>query len=140
VVVAVAVVVGRRRKTVASCPRGRIVADERTNTLMISDIPKKIARMRELINVIDRPVDQVLIESRIVIATDTFASWARKFGISGSRDNAYFSGNLEANEATRKSQVEANATNAKAYRDWLAGGSTGPAPVPVGSAITRGLN
>jgi hypothetical protein len=53
------------------------VADERTNTLMISDIPKKIARMRELINVIDRPVDQVLIESRIVIATDTFASWAR---------------------------------------------------------------
>lgn len=53
--------------------RGRIVADERTNTLMISDIPKKIARMRELINVIDRPVDQVLIESRIVIATDTFA-------------------------------------------------------------------
>ena len=53
--------------------RGRIVADERTNTLMISDIPKKIARMRELIGVIDRPVDQVLIESRIVIATDTFA-------------------------------------------------------------------
>ncbi len=30
---------------------------------MISDIPKKIARMRELINVIDRPVDQVLIEA-----------------------------------------------------------------------------
>ncbi|HDS1533321.1 type IV pilus secretin PilQ [Stenotrophomonas maltophilia] len=121
--------------------RGRIVADERTNTLMISDIPKKIARMRELISVIDRPVDQVLIESRIVIATDTFArELGARFGISGSRDNAYFSGNLEANRDTRKSQVEADAANAKAYRDWLAGGSTGPAPVPVGSAITRGLN
>ena len=40
-------------------PRGRLVADERTNTLMISDIPKKVAQMRELINVIDRPVDPV---------------------------------------------------------------------------------
>jgi len=62
--------------------RGMIVADERTNTLMISDIPKKIAQMRELIAVIDRPVDQVLIEGRIVIATDTFArDLGAKFGV-----------------------------------------------------------
>ncbi|MDI9273304.1 type IV pilus secretin PilQ family protein [Stenotrophomonas sp. PFBMAA-4] len=121
--------------------RGRIVADERTNTLMISDIPKKIARMRELINVIDRPVDQVLIESRIVIATDTFArELGAKFGISGSRDNVYFGGNLDSTLKTRNSQVEANATNANAVREWIAGGSVGPAPVPVASAIERGLN
>ncbi len=67
-------------------PRGRIVADDRTNTLMISDIPKKVAQMRELIDVIDRPVDQVLIEGRIVIATDSFArDLGAKFGVSGSR-------------------------------------------------------
>jgi len=66
--------------------RGMIVADERTNTLMISDIPKKIAQMRELIAVIDRPVDQVLIEGRIVIASDTFArDLGAKFGIQGRR-------------------------------------------------------
>ncbi len=65
-------------------PRGRVVADERTNTLMISDIPKKVAQMRELISHIDRPVDQVLIEGRIVIATDTFArDLGAKFGIGG---------------------------------------------------------
>ncbi len=64
--------------------RGRLVADERTNTLMISDIPKKVAQMRELIGVIDRPVDQVLIEARIVVATDTFArDLGAKFGIGG---------------------------------------------------------
>ncbi|OBU64613.1 fimbrial protein [Stenotrophomonas maltophilia] len=121
--------------------RGRIVADERTNTLMISDIPKKIARMRELIGVIDRPVDQVLIESRIVIATDTFArELGAKFGVSGSRDNVYFSGNLESNRLTRESQVKAAQDNAKAERDWIAGGRVGPPPVPVGSTITRGLN
>ncbi|HVK52455.1 MAG TPA: type IV pilus secretin PilQ, partial [Pseudoxanthomonas sp.] len=67
-------------------PRGRIVADERTNTLMISDIPKKITQMRELISVIDRPVDQVLIEGRIVIATDSFArDLGARFGIAGTR-------------------------------------------------------
>ncbi|MGE8259347.1 MAG: type IV pilus secretin PilQ [Stenotrophomonas sp.] len=121
--------------------RGRIVADERTNTLMISDIPKKIARMRELINVIDRPVDQVLIESRIVIATDTFArELGAKFGISGSRDNVYFGGNLDSTLKTRNSQVAANTANANAVRDWITGGSVGPAPVPISSTIERGLN
>lgn len=66
--------------------RGRLVADERTNTLMISDIPKKVAQMRELIAVIDRPVDQVIIEGRIVIATDTFArDLGARFGINGRR-------------------------------------------------------
>ena len=76
-------------------PRGRLVADERTNTLMISDIPKKVAQMRELVAVIDRPVDQVLIEGRIVIANDTFArDLGAKFGIGGKHD--YNNGNNEA--------------------------------------------
>ena len=79
-------------------PRGRIVADDRTNTLMISDIPKKVAQMRELIDVIDRPVDQVLIEARIVIATDTFArDLGAKFGIIGGTDRGILSGSLESN-------------------------------------------
>jgi type IV pilus assembly protein PilQ len=54
-------------------PRGRLVADERTNTLLIQDIPKKVAEMKQLISVIDRPVDQVLIEARIVVATESFS-------------------------------------------------------------------
>ncbi|WP_295520918.1 type IV pilus secretin PilQ [uncultured Stenotrophomonas sp.] len=121
--------------------RGRIVADERTNTLMISDIPKKIARMRELINVIDRPVDQVLIESRIVIATDTFArELGAKFGISGSRDNVFFGGNVAQNHSTLNSQVDTNTANANAVRDWITGGSVGPAPIPTASKIGEGLN
>jgi type IV pilus assembly protein PilQ len=69
-------------------PRGRIVADERTNTLMISDIPKKIEEMKQLIRVIDRPVDQVLIEARVVIATESFArELGAKFGVSGATGN-----------------------------------------------------
>ncbi|KAF1686463.1 type IV pilus secretin PilQ [Pseudoxanthomonas broegbernensis] len=130
-------------------PRGRIVADERTNTLMISDIPKKVAQMRELIGVIDRPVDQVLIEGRIVIATDSFArELGARFGVSGSRDNAYFSGNLGSNEATRNTEVATNTANANAMRNWAieraaaleAGTPVPPLPVLAASSITRGLN
>ncbi|RYZ70018.1 MAG: type IV pilus secretin PilQ family protein [Lysobacteraceae bacterium] len=83
--------------------RGRLVADERTNTLMISDIPKKVAQMRELINVIDRPVDQVLIEGRIVIATDTFArDLGAKFGVGGrhSYNNGANTGTIGSNVST----------------------------------------
>jgi len=130
-------------------PRGRLVADERTNTLMVSDIPKKVQQMKELIRVIDRPVDQVIIEARIVIATDTFArDLGAKFGISGSKDNAYFSGNLDANTANRNSQVTADRANQAAinayevaYANWLRNpsGAEPVRPVLQGSTITRGL-
>ncbi len=121
--------------------RGRLVADERTNTLMISDIPKKIERMRELINVIDRPVDQVLIESRIVIATDTFArELGAKFGISGSRNNVWFGGSTDKNHANIDSNAEAQREYAEAVAEYNAN-PTGPVPVPPGKIFnTPNLN
>ncbi len=64
--------------------RGSVTFDDRTNTLLVSDIPSKIQEIRQLVAVLDRPVQQVLIESRIVIATDTFArELGVKFGVSG---------------------------------------------------------
>ncbi|GAA0718765.1 type IV pilus secretin PilQ family protein [Dokdonella soli] len=64
--------------------RGSVSYDDRTNTLLVSDIPSKIQEIRQLVAVLDRPVQQVLIESRIVIATDSFArELGVKFGISG---------------------------------------------------------
>ena len=65
-------------------PRGSVTYDDRTNTLLVSDIPSKIVEIRQLVSVLDRPVQQVLIESRIVIATDSFArELGVKFGVSG---------------------------------------------------------
>jgi len=58
--------------------RGSVSFDERTNTLLINDNPQKIRELRDLIAVLDRPVQQVLIESRIVVATDTFT---RELGV-----------------------------------------------------------
>src|SRR5690349_9508630 len=59
-------------------PRGSVSFDERTNTLLLNETPDKIRELRELIAVLDRPVQQVLIESRIVVATDDFT---RELGV-----------------------------------------------------------
>ena len=53
-------------------PRGSVVFETRTNQLFVSDIPSKLAEVQELIAKIDIAVRQVLIESRIVIADDSF--------------------------------------------------------------------
>ncbi|MDY1548577.1 type IV pilus secretin PilQ [Luteibacter sahnii] len=58
--------------------RGSVSFDERTNTLLLNDTPDKIRDLRELIATLDRPVQQVLIESRIVAASDTFT---RQLGV-----------------------------------------------------------
>ena len=52
--------------------RGSVTFDERTNTLLINDTPEKVQEIRQLVSVLDKPVQQVLIEARIVIATDNF--------------------------------------------------------------------
>ena len=48
--------------------RGSVVVDARTNSLIITDTAAKLAEIRELIEQVDIPVRQVMIESRIVIA------------------------------------------------------------------------
>jgi type IV pilus assembly protein PilQ len=58
--------------------RGSVSFDDRTNTLLVNDTPDKIRDLRELIGTLDRPVQQVLIESRIVVATDQFT---RQLGV-----------------------------------------------------------
>jgi len=53
-------------------PRGSVIAEARTNQLFVSDIPSRLNQVAELIQKLDVPVRQVLIEARIVEATDTF--------------------------------------------------------------------
>ncbi|HSC93537.1 MAG TPA: type IV pilus secretin PilQ [Burkholderiales bacterium] len=52
--------------------RGSAVVDPRTNTIFVQDTPTRLEEVRKLIRKIDVPVRQVMIESRIVEATDTF--------------------------------------------------------------------
>lgn len=54
-------------------PRGSITADARTNTLIVTDTEEKLPRIKEVVNEIDIPNDQVLIEARIVEVLRTSA-------------------------------------------------------------------
>ena len=49
--------------------RGSVVVDQRTNSLLLRDTATNLADVRKLIEKLDIPVRQVLIESRIVIST-----------------------------------------------------------------------
>ena len=53
--------------------RGTVTVDERTNTLIVKDVANSIENIRTLIGKIDIPVRQVMIEARIVSATDSFS-------------------------------------------------------------------
>ena len=53
--------------------RGDIIADDRTNALIIQDIPSVIPGLDRLIKELDRKTQQVEIEARVVAATRSFA-------------------------------------------------------------------
>ena len=63
--------------------RGNVTVDERTNTLLVQDTNDKLSEIRKIVETLDVPVRQVLIESRIVIANEDFAKdLGVKFGYS----------------------------------------------------------
>ncbi len=53
--------------------RGNVTVDERTNTLLIQDTAEQLSDIRGVVQALDIPVRQVLIESRIVIANEDFS-------------------------------------------------------------------
>jgi type IV pilus assembly protein PilQ len=58
--------------------RGSIQFDQRTNTLIINDLPDRLDRASNLITTLDRPEPQVEIEARIV---QTSRDFARRIGV-----------------------------------------------------------
>ncbi|MFT3812425.1 MAG: type IV pilus secretin PilQ [Acidovorax sp.] len=58
--------------------RGSAIAEPRTNQLFVTDTPSKLADVAALLAKLDVPVRQVLIEARIVEASDT---WGRSLGV-----------------------------------------------------------
>ncbi len=61
---------GTNTKTIS--PRGSVFHEQRTNQIFVTDIPSKLEEIQQMISKIDIPMRQVLIEARIVEATDTF--------------------------------------------------------------------
>lgn len=83
--------------------RGAVIVDERTNQLFVTDTPSRLADLRRLVAAIDIPVRQVMIEARIVEASDSFSKnlgvrlgWNQGLGASNQigGDNTAIRGNL----------------------------------------------
>ena len=69
-------------------PRGSVTVDERTNSLLLRDTAEQLAQIHQLIEQLDIPVRQVLIESRIVIANNDFSKeLGVRFGASSARSD-----------------------------------------------------
>jgi len=70
--------------------RGNVTVDERTNNLLVQDTALKLNEIRRLVERLDIPVKQVLIESRIVVANDDFSkALGVRFGVSNRDANTY---------------------------------------------------
>jgi type IV pilus assembly protein PilQ len=66
--------------------RGTLSIDERTNTLLVQDTAENLADIRRLVQTLDVPVKQVLIEARIVVVSDTFErDLGARFGVTSAQ-------------------------------------------------------
>ncbi len=95
-------------------PRDEVTVDERTNMLIMKMIPESVDLVERLLDLLDRPTPQVMIESRIV---ETTKSFSRAFGIqwgflgmadatTGTTTNWNFPNSIQANGAAVSSTLE----------------------------------
>ncbi|MDD3265981.1 MAG: type IV pilus secretin PilQ [Burkholderiales bacterium] len=76
--------------------RGSILIDVRTNMLIIHDTPTRLKEIKQLVDKIDVPVKQVLIEARIVQASNSFErDLGSRLLLAGLNNNIVVSNNLE---------------------------------------------
>jgi type IV pilus assembly protein PilQ len=80
--------------------RGSVTIDERTNTLLVQDTSLRLEEVRNLVNVLDIPVREVMIEARIVTANDGFSrELGVRWGLTDKNSQSGFSGSLEGAES-----------------------------------------
>ena len=76
-------------------PRGSVAVDERTNTLLLRDTQTSINEAKSLVDALDIPIKQVLIESRMVTVRDNASeSLGVQWGLSDTVNNGAVSGSL----------------------------------------------
>jgi type IV pilus assembly protein PilQ len=99
--------------------RGQVIVDERTNSLLITETVQKIEEVRRLIRLIDIPVRQVLIESRIVVANSDFS---RQLGIKwggGIKNSDTYGGSSSVASGSLNSVVTARNTETLVFPEAL---------------------
>ena len=123
-------------------PRGQVTVDARTNSILIQDTPGKIQEIRKLIAKLDQPVRQVLIETRLVEATDNFAkSLGVRFGVksanlSGGNQRAISGSISDSADIISSGGVSADAGGLNVNLG-ASGAGTGFSPAAIGFTLAR---
>ena len=91
--------------------RGSVIVDDRTNTLIVKDTEEVISEIRRTLKKLDVPIRQVMISSRIVIATDQFTKeLGSRFGVTSAQTNSNgfgaTSGTFEATDTISSSGID----------------------------------
>jgi len=117
--------------------RGSVIAEPRTNQLFISDIPSRLEAIQEMIAKLDIPVRQVLIEARIVEASDTFGkSLGVKFGAGSAAID--LGGNARLGFGSNYAGAQGGATAGSTGNPFVSFPSNnfgGPAPATFGVSL-----
>jgi len=127
-------------------PRGDAIADPRSNTLIIRDIPAQIPKVDSLLRQLDRKSQQVEIEARVVQASRSFARQiGTQLAFSFGAGNNVFGGNQAVGTSPISRLVVPGAFTSPALvagtppAPPAAGGTTAPAPVPVQMPLATNL-
>jgi type IV pilus assembly protein PilQ len=88
--------------------RGSVSVDERTNTLLIRDTAKIIEDIKRMVNILDIPVRQVIIEARMVTVKDNInEELGIRWGITDTDGQYATSGSLEGADSANSGLVPA---------------------------------
>lgn len=132
---AIAAILSNDKQRILS-KRGSAVVDQRTNTIFVQDTASQLEAVRKLVRQIDVPVRQVMIEARIVEASDKFGrdlgarlgyNTTDTFGVGGLR------GNVGANQVVAPPGV-VNPINGVIGGTYAPGGGTPNVNLPVANA------
>jgi len=119
-------------------PRGDVVPDERSNALIIEDIPSVIAKVDDLLPLLDRKTPEVEIEARVVSATRSFArDIGTQLGFGGANGHNFIGGSPSSSGTNDSPIINPNGTG-----DLISGQKTGSIPLfsNLAGAATSGLS
>ena len=110
--------------------RGSVIVDPRTNSLIVTETAAKLTEIRSLIDLVDIPIRQVMIEARIVIAQ---SSLDEELGIrwGGGHTNTNFGGNALS--------VSGDTANVSALNQAIIDGTPGALSYPGALLVDLGV-
>ncbi len=110
--------------------RGSVIVDSRTNSLIVTETAAKLTEIRSLIDLVDIPIRQVMIEARIVIAQ---SSLDEELGIrwGGGHTNTNFGGNALS--------VSGDTANVSALNQAMIDGTPGALSYPGALLVDLGV-